>query len=373
MNILYFSLGKANPNSANGINQVITGLASNLNNLVDVKVEILGLSRKQDKPYKVISRDNFIVHCFNSFKGVSDFIKQNHIKYDLVHLHNSWTIENDRLAILLRKYKLPYVISIHASLTEDRMKRSNYYAKLIYHYFIQSKTFSNALALHATTHEEKLDIVKYSKTKIITHPNGVFNEVIIKQPKEYKSYENRKLKGIYIGRFAKEKNIEGLINALSKLPKDLKNVLDIDLVGPKNKYIEDLISERKLDAVINLQGSMFGKDKEALIKKADFFVHTAFSDACPTSFVYALSQGLPAIITRTSMVSYFSKYNAFVMVEPLDDDITRGIQELINNKSSLSKMSISAINLVNNELNWKVITKNLYSDYCKLLNERNVC
>tara|TARA_R110001592_G_scaffold255666_7_gene519425 strand:- start:3241 stop:4371 length:1131 start_codon:yes stop_codon:yes gene_type:complete len=371
MNVLYFSLGKANPNSANGINQVIIGLASNLNKFPDVKVQVLSLSRKQVKPYQLIQRNGFVVHCYNSFKGVLDFISKNNKGYDLVHLHNAWTIENDRLAIMLRKYKLPYIISIHASLTTDRMLRSNYYAKKLYHHLIQSRTFSNALALHATTYEEQLDIVKYSKTKIITHPNGVMNNEIIKKPKTYVQDKLSKLRGLYVGRFAKEKNIQGLINAVALLPQKYRDVLDIDLVGPKTEAVEKLIAKHELKGVVHLQGSMFGEERESFIKNADFFIHTAFSDACPTSFVYALSQGLPAIITRSSMVSYFYKYNAFYMVEPLVEDIARGLKKLIDNKVELAGMSESALKLVNKELNWEVISLNLLSDYEKLLSEYN--
>lgn len=367
MKILHFTLGKANPDNANGINKVINGICKYCNKTGNARLEVLGWSKTQESPYMVIERNGFIVHCYNSFRGVIEFIKNRIHEYDVVHMHNTWNYTNDRVVRILRKKNIPYVISVHASLCHDRLKRRNFFLKYAYHKLVQSKTLKNASAIQATTYEEQLDIRKFTAAPIFVLPNGIDLEEheIIRRDQQFKCCE--KSEAIFVGRFAKEKNIEGLIKAISILPDEYRQSFRLNLIGPVTEIAENMVLQLDLQKQVVFHGSKFGKERQDLMDQADFYIHPAFSDACPVALVGAMASGLPAVVTRTSYVSYFYNSGAFVMVEPISEDIARGIIEMIDNKKSWSTMSLNAQKLVEEQLNWRDISNKMIEVYRKCL------
>ena len=81
----------------------------------------------------------------------------------------------------------------------------------------------------------------------------------------------------------------------------------------------------------------------------------------------AFALGLPSIVTRTSQVSYFYKSGAFIMVEPVEKDISRGIEEFLNCEAEWSNMSSSAKNLIKKTFNWDIVALEMKKMYQKAL------
>lgn len=365
MRILHFTLGKVNPNSGNGINVVISGLCKNINKTSDFKCEVLCISRKQAQKYKRIDRGNFQVHCFNGFWGALSFLRRNATGYDAMHLHNAWTWENDVMSLFLRIYKIPYIVSTHCAFQTFRLKNSNYVLKHIYHLFFQRHTFDGAALIHASTNQETEDIKRFTNTESFVLPNGA-NLETLGSPRNFRMAETEKLCGLYIGRISKEKNIEGLVMAVGLLEQCDRENIKIRIVGPNDKRLVDLIQENNLDAYFEIMGPLFGEEKIALMNNSHFFIHPSLSDQIPTSWLEALSKGLPSLITRQSMISYWFDSRAFIMMEPTPASIAASLKTLIQRKENLDEMSRNAIRLIENELNWKVISENLTKIYSRL-------
>lgn len=366
MKVLHFTLGKANPLSGNGINIVINGLCNHLNDISGFECEVLSISRKQKQKYKRIDRDNFVVHCFNKLSGVLSFVRSNASNYDIVHLHNAWTWENDLVSALLRIYKIPYIVSIHCALQFDRLENSNYIFKKIYHKLFQNHTFDGAALIHASTNQETIDIAKFTKTKTIVLPNGASLHKLAK-PRKFEISDTEKLYGIYIGRLSKEKNVESLVLAIGMLERQFRNAIKIRIVGPHDKKFVEFIMNNNVQDCFELMGPLFGEDKISVLNESHFFVHPSLSDQIPTAWVEALSMGLPSLITRQSMVSYWYNSRAFIMMEPTPESIANGLMSLIQGKDKLDEMSRNAINLVEKELNWAVISKKFSKIYFDLV------
>ena len=137
MKILHFIMGKANPNRPNGVNYVIHGLCKYFSKQGhDVKV--IGLSKGMKDKYELAERENFKVDVYNKFFGECfNTLKKEIEKCDIVHLHSVWQHQNIILGRYLKSINKPYVVTIHSGLTEDRIKQSNYYTKLLYHKLFQ--------------------------------------------------------------------------------------------------------------------------------------------------------------------------------------------------------------------------------------------
>ena len=128
MKVIHVVQGKVNPNRSNGVNSVIYGLTNAMNNLVDV--EVIGIS-KGVKPNTIILRGKVNVNLFPNNKSALYYLKSiNNI--DIVHLHSVWQWTNVLFSAYLRKVKIPYVLTIHSGLSNDRLRQSKYYFKIIF-------------------------------------------------------------------------------------------------------------------------------------------------------------------------------------------------------------------------------------------------
>lgn len=94
MKILHFILGKANPDRANGVNQVIHGLAK-YQSRAGHEVHVVGVSSSMTTAYEKVQREEFEVECFKKFNTETfTYIKGIIQEIDIVHLHGVWNMKN---------------------------------------------------------------------------------------------------------------------------------------------------------------------------------------------------------------------------------------------------------------------------------------
>ena len=361
MKVIHVVQGKVNPNRSNGVNSVIYGLTNSLHGLIDV--EVIGIS-KGVKPNTTILRNKVSVNLFPNNKSALDYLK-GFSNIDLVHLHSVWQWTNVVFSHYLRKVKIPYVLTIHSGLSDDRLRQSKYYFKMIFHWLFQKKIMDSAKIIQALTREEILEISRFTKNKSIYYlTNGVDLKLI---DNKYKPV-GKNIKIGYLGRFGIEKNIVSLINAVNFLNVNVNYT--IELVGPLDEEYESLdklVKKLKLENIIKFIGPLYGEEKYLKMKEWSGYIHVANSDVVSIALMEALALGLPSIVSRTSQVSYFYKSGAFIMVEPVDLEISRGIKEFLNSESKWPKMSNSAKALVKNNFNWDKVAAEMEKMYRKAI------
>ena len=370
MKILHFILGKANPNRANGVNHVIHGLCK-YSVLAGHDVRVIGVSDGMREDYELVEREHFKVEVYNRFFGECfKELKKQAQEVDIVHLHGVWQHYNIILARYLKSINKPYVVSIHSGLTEDRIKQSRYWIKLLYHSLFQKKIFDGASGIHAITREEMTDIAKLTSNKnIFFVQNGIDLDNYTLEEKTYNKNSNSINFG-YLGRFGKEKNIYSLIMAMSLLSSEQLKDLKCSLIGPideEGKRLQKLVTELNLDNQIEFTGGIYGEEKNLMLKGLDFYIHPAYSDVVSIAVMEAMASGLPCVITRTSQVSYYYNSDAFVMMEPLIKDIKRALINMIDEKENWNIMSKNSISLVNNIFNWNSAILLLLNEYKNIL------
>jgi len=360
LKVLYFFLGKANPDRANGVNQVINGYGKYLTRN-GIAITMIGLSKLENKKLDIIQRDGFQVEVYDSFfNGCLQRLKEVAKEVDIVHLHSVWNHYNIIFALYLKKNNIPYIVTAHAGLIESRLKQSRYLTKQIYHKLFQKSFFDNAAAIHAITKEEMTEISKYTDNKNIFYvPNGLDIEKSSLASKDY-SLSNTEIRFGYIGRFGYEKNITTLIDAIDLLPLDYKNKIKCYLIGPIDNdalILKEKVTKLGLNENIIFTDAIYGDAKYDFLRELDFYIHPALSDVVSIALMEAFSCGLPAVVTRTSHMSYFIDSEAFIMVEPIANDIKDGIIEMIKNHDNWFGMSNKAIELIKKEFNWNVNCK----------------
>lgn len=368
MNILHIIEGKANPNRANGVNQVVHGLAK-YQSRAGNKVRIFGMSRTLEKLHDVVDWGDFSVDVFKQLDHSSwPYLMEMIEESDIVHLHGVWKWYNQKIGKYLVSIGKPYVITAHCGLAEDRIKQSNYFLKKIYHYLFQRNLYEKASAVHALTLEESTDLLKYCNNKIFVVNNGVDFEIFKEFHYEVKNRD--KILIGYLGRFSIEKNIDSLISAISILPGYIKDKIELRLIGPvddNTAFLKKLIKESNLENCIIFCGGKYGKEKIESLLDLDAYIHPASSDVVGISVMEALALGIPTIVTRTSHMSYFYNSGAFIMIEPTVQDISRGIIEFVTRKSEWNSISSKARSLAETVFNWERVAARILMEYEKLL------
>lgn len=368
MNICHFTLGSVNPDSSNGINKVLIGINKALSDR-SVNVIVVTVRTKNIRNIEIFERDGFNVIACKSLAIAIEYIKTHEAKFDVYHIHNVWSRENIKVAKAIVELRKPYVISPHSGLSIDRVKGSNYIFKKCFHWVWQEEMLNSASILHALCHEEASEISSFSKNnsfKII--PNGI-NESDINFNPEIPNSDSEVVRFGFIGRIAEEKNIHGLINALSLISPDILKKIKLDIIGDYNsKYgheIKELIKKNKLTSNVTLYGALYGKELIDAREKIDVYTHVSLSEGASLSIIEALANAKFCILSRTSNISYYYDSNAFIMCEPLPFDISNAMLNAISviDSDKCSEYSQGAINLVKDKFMWNSLAEKYIEMY----------
>lgn len=102
---------------------------------------------------------------------------------------------------------------------------------------------------------------------------------------------------IFVGRLAKEKNLEEIITFISRLNNDnLKLVIVGD--GPHRKALESYAENSKMAKNIRFAGMVSPKEIASYYQLGDVFVSASTSETQGLTYVEALANGLPAICRK---------------------------------------------------------------------------
>lgn len=368
MNILHVIEGKANPNRANGVNQVIYGLSKYQSRAGHI-VRIFGMSAGIKEFHEKVDWEGFSVDVYKKLNSKTwPYLQEMISNADVVHLHSVWKNYNVKIGKYLRSIGKPYIITAHCGLSKDRLKQSNYLIKIIYHKLYQKELFEDASIIHALTREESTDILRYCNNKICVVNNGVDFDTY--STLNYQVKNRGKIVLGYLGRLSVEKNIDNLIKSISFLPTTVLEKIELRLIGPldhKTIMFNQLISSLHLENQVKLVGGKYGEEKLKALLDLDAYIHPAYSDVVGISVMEALALGIPTIVTRTSHMSYFNTSDAFIMVEPTAIDMARGIQDFVSRKDEWLKISYNAKTLAVNTFNWEIVASKLLGVYKSII------
>jgi glycosyltransferase involved in cell wall biosynthesis len=137
------------------------------------------------------------------------------------------------------------------------------------------------------------DLERYSNCKSTYIYPGTFNKFY---KKKYINYYKKKQNIIWIGRIAKEKGVESLIDVFKKIDKKKYN-LKILGEGPLKNRIISKIKKSNLKGNIKVLG--FKKNTAIYLKKSDLLINTSFFEGFPNVVIEALSNSVPVICSQS--------------------------------------------------------------------------
>lgn len=367
MKVLHVILGKANKERANGVNQVIAGLAK-YTARNGVQVMVLGKAQTATGQGQVIQRDGFLVTVFTrwseSFRKAVDHAVNT---ADIVHLHGTYSPLNIWVGHVCQKRNTPYVVTLHGGLSPARNSWKNSLQKRLFHLLLQKRHLERAACIQALTEEESTEIFVHTRPRAVSViPNGIDLDdfPVITEGKA----PVRELRVGYIGRISPEKNLDALCEAFTKVA--LGRQMKLFVAGPVSRE-STRISQRWASSSVVLVGPKYGDEKLEFFDSIDLFVQPSKVDVFSIAAMEALARGVPMVISRTADASHFAETRCFFLCEPTVFGIERALRKALDRQAEWPAMSDRGRRLIEGRLNWNAATRDLITSYKEILDSHN--
>lgn len=369
MKILHFILGKANKDRANGVNQVIAGLAK-YSARQGAEVRVIGKAQSVTFEGELIARDGFSVQAFSAWgKPLRNAVHDAIAWADIVHLHGAFHPSNLWVAGCCRRFAKPYIITLHDGLSPERQLVRGRIKKQLFHFLFERQQIGRAAGIHALTEEEATDILACANPAyLFCIPNGIDLDDYPSAP-QVRAASTKEINIGYLGRISPEKNIDALCQAL--IAANIDGRLCLNLAGPDSPYLQQLLARYSQHGV-KWVGPRFGAEKVDFIRSVDIFVNPSLCDVFSIAAIEVLALGTPLLITRTAKASYFYDRQAFFMCEPTTFGLERGLKSALQHMMDWPQMVANGRQLVEDTLNWSVIARQLLVEYEHMLKKQNL-
>jgi len=308
------------------------------------------------------------------------WLKGNGSKFDIFHMHNFRSYQNNVVHAFARRHHIPYVLQAHGSLLPFFEKQR---LKLLYDFVWGRRILDEAAAVIALNRMEERQCmsmgVKEDRIRII--PNGV-NTSEFEQLPERGALRTKFGIGpdwpvvLYLGRIHRIKGLDLLLTAFASLVKELKDVRLI-LAGPDDGFLTDLKSQARFGGIedrVIVTGPLYNREKLEAFVDADVYVLPSSYEMFPNTVLEAWGCGTPVIVTNRCGISDLVS-RAGLVVEYNEYELKVAIARILGDDSLRRRFTEEGKRLVRDELHWGKIVERfelLYRDTLDELREKPV-
>ena len=373
MRVILITHGKVNPNGHNGISRVVYNL-NRYSKLVGIKSEIWSVVDGIKEEFLFERDESVKIRCFPRINGligtkseICKKIMEEKEDIDLIHFHMPWLLDKLFISKVCLQCNIPYIVTGHSAYSASQKQTWKIKLGKLY----EIPFLNNARAVHAITREESSEFKKFGvKTKIFVIPNSIDYPCTNSEKRKIKCQTSGDMINfLFMGELRAQKNIDGLINAVSMLDDEIKKKVCFRIVGPDSKNnlskYKQLVKELNLEKQFEFLGGIFGEERKKLFIESDAYITPSLSEVISLSAIEAMAYGKPCVLTRQSDVSYFYNYKFFCMCENYSEDIARGISELVSSYKNWEELGKNARRCYEDNFTWDVNIKKFYGMYTK--------
>lgn len=316
MKVIHIILGKSNPDRMNGVNRVVNQLAT-VQHINGLDVEVWGItgSPEGEKPEVEYSLKLFKTHK-NPFK-LDELLKLSIKQYVLnavFHIHGGFVPVFYSVGKFIKRQGGKYIVSPHGTYANAAIRKSNKYVKRAYIKLFESSLLNGASAVHLLGKSSDEGIRNLLIRKEII-PNGFYVHKI-ELPTSVK--HEVPVFG-FLGRLSQEhKGLDLMINGFCHYSKEVNGKARLWLIGDgeSKNGLKKMVEKLGVNDQVVFWGGKFGEEKNDLLKKIDFFMHTSRHEGLPTAMVEAAAFGKPLIGSEgTNFTGYIKNHEAGIALE----------------------------------------------------------
>ena len=220
-------------------------------------------------------------------------------KYDLVHAQGIWVPIYNKIAKILRRHGIPYVMTPRGALEPWCLNQKKWKKKIAMMLY-QKNDLQKAAAILTTAVMEAQHLRELGiKAPLAVIPNGI--DVTEYQCRPADFLPNVKKQIVFLSRIHQKKGIEILINVWEKIRFDFPDWNVVIAGNGEEEYIQQLksmITSKKLQDCVEIIPPVFGKDKHKLYCESFLFVLPTYSENFGMVVAEALACGVPVVTTN---------------------------------------------------------------------------
>lgn len=297
---------------------------------------------------------------------MKEWLENNLEKYDVIHLHELRSYQNNIVIHYAKKFNIPYVLQPHAS-TPKHVNRS--VIKYIYDFFYGNRIMTNATTTIAVSEEEAYyDRLMNAKDVRVIY-NGMNLEDFEKLPEKGTFKEKNNITSpyiLYLGRIDALKGIDYIIEAFSKLPEEYSD-FKLIIAGKITEYKKELDKIIKLNNIedkVIFTGFIDEEDKISIYHDAELFVNPVkYMGGVSITVFESLLSNTPVIVTKESG-EIVEKIEAGSIVEYGDvESLKNEMIKSLTDKELTKKQLLNAQKYIKENLDWKSVSNKILDIY----------
>ncbi len=303
---------------------------------------------------------------------MNEWLRKNIRNYDIIHLHELRSYQNNIIIRYAKKYNIPYILQPHAS-TPKHVNKS--VIKNVYDAMYGNRIMQNATTTIAVSEEEAY----YDRQMKARDVQVIYNGMNLED------YENMPEKGsfksksginspyiLYLGRLDKLKGINHVIEAFSLLDDtydEYKLVIAGKITDYKNE-LDEIIRRENLEDKVVFTGFVEEEDKISIYQDAELFVNPVkYMGGVSITVFESILSGTPVIVTPESG-ELVSKIDAGTVIEygdvnALKDEIVRSLSD----KELTDKQLSNGQKYIRENLDWEAVSRKILKVYTDAVEE----
>jgi len=320
-------------------------------------ITVIGRCKSEDDTsrYHLAEKENVTFKLFYDVKGGSDYFKKRNkieiklkeeiSKHDIVILRFPATISIFAAQYCI-KNKIPYVAEVVGCSWDCTWNYGGLGTKIIapYSYFQMKKAVKNAIAsIYVTNfflqkrYPSNAEIKAYASNVILKE----VDETALTKRLNKIEHNSKVFHVGIIGNIAvKYKGYDVLLEAVNKLPSEIRSKIKISFVGGGNPdYLKDLIKINNLGDQAQILGKYkAGKEIFNFLDTLDLYIHPSRQEGLPRVVIEAMSRACPVLASSVAGTPELIHEN--FIHKPGDSlKLLNDIKFLIENKSELNQMA----------------------------------
>jgi glycosyltransferase involved in cell wall biosynthesis/thymidylate kinase len=365
--IIHIVRGKADPNTLNGVNRIVHGLAT-AQASDGRNVQVWGLSHS---PEDVRHDHKYPLGVFRAFgfrlrppPEIRAAIAQLSPARTVVHFHSVLAPEFYAIAVELDARGIEWVHSPHGGYNFRSLQR-NWLLKRIYFALFERRLVHGASAVLATGASELDDIRSMSpRARGVLIPNGQERQQRIEAPLGDVA---RPLFG-FCGRLSqRHKGLDLLVDGFAEYARGGgQGTLWLIGDGEDADRLRQQVKSHGLEQRIRFKGPQFGADKTQMLCQLDCFVHTSRWEGLPMVLLDAAALGIPMIVSKETNFGEFVRADkAGIVLERNEPESIAGALWSIEQSfkaGSFNETKANARRAAQTRPDWDVISRRIHRE-----------
>ncbi|MCF6276339.1 MAG: glycosyltransferase family 4 protein [Candidatus Magasanikbacteria bacterium] len=310
----------------------------------------------------------YLTNTINPLKVWKSFLEirkvVNKTNPDIVHCHSFFAGFLGRLAV---KGKYPTIFTPHGWGFNVGV---SFFRK---HFAIQVERFSSRFTnkiLCVSEYGKKLAIqYKIDKPeKFIVIYNGI--EDVLPTIECAKTL-SEKVNFVFVGRLTEPKKPSFLLKAITLLPEDIKQKVNVTIIGKgeKEKEIKEFIIKNNLEKTVILKGLLSREDVfDQLCNKTDVFTLFSKWEGLPITILEAMSASLPVVASKVGGIpELVSKTNGFLIERDDINSLVNAITTLVKESDLRIEMGKNSRKKIQENFTLSIMFSKVEEEYNNLL------